>query len=147
MNRIASFEVDHDIMVPGLYLSREDRVGEHVIYTYDIRVVKPNTPPFMTTTQMHSIEHLFATYLRNKYEDVIYFGPMGCSTGFYVLFSQPHTLDEVRERVLLCCDFALNYEGKLPGESSKECGNYKDLNLLDAKYIAQRLKTILTITE
>ncbi|MBR5854190.1 MAG: S-ribosylhomocysteine lyase, partial [Paludibacteraceae bacterium] len=66
---------------------------------------------------------------------------------FYVLFSQPHTLDEVRKRVLLCCDFALNYEGKLPGESSKECGNYKDLNLLDAKYIAQRLKTILTITE
>jgi len=144
MKRIASFEVDHDAMVPGLYLSREDHVGEHIIYTYDIRVVKPNTPPFMTSTQMHSVEHLFATFLRNNYDDVIYFGPMGCSTGFYALFSKAHTLEEIRQRVIRCCDFIEQYEGKLPGESSKECGNYKDLNLADAKGIACRIKHILS---
>ena len=140
MNRIASFEVDHDAMVPGLYLSRTDLVGEHIVYTYDIRVIKPNTPPFMTTTQMHSIEHLFATFFRNSYDDVIYFGPMGCSTGFYVLFS----IEEVRERVLQACDFVAQYEGRLPGQSSKECGNYKDLDLGEAKYIAQKITNILS---
>lgn len=143
MNRIASFEVDHDTMVPGLYLSRTDVVGEHVVYTYDIRVIKPNTPPFMTTTQMHSIEHLFATFFRNTYDDVIYFGPMGCSTGFYVLFSKEHSIEEIKGRVLQACNFVAQYEGKLPGQSSKECGNYKDLDLGEAKYIAQKLMEIL----
>lgn len=144
MNRIASFEVDHDAMVPGLYLSRTDLVGEHIVYTYDIRVIKPNTPPFMTTTQMHSIEHLFATFFRNSYDDVIYFGPMGCSTGFYVLFSKEHSMEEVRVRVLQACDFVAQYEGRLPGQSSKECGNYKDLDLGEAKYIAQKITNILS---
>lgn len=143
MNRIASFEVDHDTMVPGLYLSRTDVVGDHVVYTYDIRVIKPNTPPFMTTTQMHSIEHLFATFFRNTYDDVIYFGPMGCSTGFYVLFSKEHSIEEIKGRVLQACNFVAQYEGKLPGQSSEECGNYKDLDLGEAKYIAQKLTEIL----
>lgn len=121
MKKIASFTVNHDKMIPGVYISRID----DDIVTYDLRFIKPNTPPFLEPYAMHTIEHLFATYARNsEYSDnVIYFGPMGCMTGFYFLtrgLSHETSLNLIKEIVLKCRD----YEGDIPGNSKVECGNY-----------------------
>lgn len=123
MKKIASFTVNHDTLVPGAYISRID--GD--ITTYDLRFIKPNTPPFLPNPVMHTIEHLFATYARNsKYADrVIYFGPMGCRTGFYFLvrnMSEQEALDLIKETIKKCSE----HTGEIPGNTATECGNYKE---------------------
>ena len=123
MKKIASFTINHDTLMPGVYVSRID--GD--ITTYDRRFVRPNTPPFLPNPVMHTIEHLFATYARNsEYADnVIYFGPMGCRTGFYFLvrdLSQEQALQLIKETVKKCAE----HTGDIPGNSAEECGNYKE---------------------
>lgn len=129
MKKIASFTVDHNVLVPGLYVSRVD--GD--ITTYDMRFIKPNTPPFLPNPVMHTIEHLFATYARNSElsDHVIYFGPMGCRTGFYFLvrdLSQQQAIDFVRNTIQLCSE----HSGEIPGAAAIECGNYKEHDLKGA---------------
>ena len=130
MKKIASFTVNHDTLMPGVYVSRID--GD--ITTYDMRFIKPNTPPFLPNSVMHTIEHLFATYARNsRYADnVIYFGPMGCRTGFYFLvrdMSEQEALDLIKETVKKCAE----HTGDIPGNTAAECGNYKEHDLEGAK--------------
>lgn len=130
MKKIASFTVNHDTLMPGVYVSRID--GD--ITTYDMRFIKPNTPPFLPNPVMHTIEHLFATYARNsRYADnVIYFGPMGCRTGFYFLvrdMSEQEALDLIKETVKKCAE----HTGDIPGNTAAECGNYKEHDLEGAK--------------
>lgn len=130
MKKIASFTVNHDTLMPGVYVSRID--GD--ITTYDMRFIKPNTPPFLPNPVMHTIEHLFATYARNsRYADnVIYFGPMGCRTGFYFLvreMSEQGALDLIKETVKKCAE----HTGDIPGNTAAECGNYKEHDLEGAK--------------
>ncbi len=129
MEKIASFTVDHNTLEPGIYISRID--GD--ITTFDMRFIKPNTPPFLPNPVMHTIEHLFATYARNsKYADkVIYFGPMGCRTGFYFLVrnvDNATALDFMKEIIKRCID----HKGDIPGNSPKECGNYLEHNVQGA---------------
>lgn len=140
MKKIASFQVDHTTITPGMYLSRRD--GD--IDTYDIRMTKPNGAQYLENASIHTFEHLFATYARNsQFEDaIIYVGPMGCRTGFYLLvrdLSQADTLKLVRESM----DFIAAYEGKIPGRSSKECGNYIEHNLPGACTIAKHMQGVL----
>lgn len=130
MKKIASFTDNHDTLMPGVYVSRID--GD--ITTYDMRFIKPNTPPFLPNPVMHTIEHLFATYARNsRYaNNVIYFGPMGCRTGFYFLvrdMSEQGALDLIKETVKKCAE----HTGDIPGNTAAECGNYKEHDLEGAK--------------
>ncbi len=128
MERIASFAVDHDVLVPGLYLSRRD--GN--VTTFDLRFCKPNTPDLLSNAQLHSVEHLIATLLRNSaHKDaIIYFGPMGCQTGFYFLCDGDKLPDgEAVELLKKAFAVAAAYEGDMPGQSAKECGNYKNLDI------------------
>lgn len=143
MDTISSFKIDHTTLMPGIYYSRRDKIGNEEVTTYDIRVTRPNVETVMTTTETHTVEHLFATYLRNFYRDIIYFGPMGCRTGFYLLTSGCPTLEDISERIKKACMWTLDYEGKVPGQSAVECGNYKDLNLSDAKSIAKKILSII----
>ena len=135
MNRIASFSVDHDYIVPGIYISRID--GD--IVTYDLRTRKPNTGDLMNNAAMHSMEHMFATFLRNSElgPDVIYFGPMGCQTGFYLLVRNADN-DKVIRIVKETLESILAYDGPVFGASRKECGNYNNLSLNAAKTEARR---------
>ena len=130
MERIASFTVNHDVLVPGLYLSRRD--GD--VTTFDLRFKKPNTGDLLTNAQMHSVEHIIATLLRNSPEKdaVIYFGPMGCQTGFYFLFDS-RTLPDAAAITLLQQVFqqAAEYPGPMPGASAAQCGNYRNLSLAE----------------
>lgn len=134
MERIASFQVDHTVLEPGLYFSRSDG---HV-HTFDLRFKRPNTEDLLTNSQMHTAEHLIATMLRNSpdKESVIYFGPMGCQTGFYFLFDS-NTLSDAAAIELLKQIFrqAGEYDGPMPGNSPVECGNYRSLNLEEGKKI------------
>ena len=141
MEKITSFTIDHIRLQTGLYVSRVDYAGEAAITTFDIRVTRPNTEPVMDTAALHAIEHLGATYLRNEpaWKDrVIYFGPMGCRTGFYLLLSGKLSSAEVLPLVRETFRFIENYEGEIPGASAKDCGNYLDLNLSMAKYYARK---------
>lgn len=129
MKRIASFTVNHNTLNPGVYISRID--GD--ITTYDMRFVKPNTTPFLPTAVMHTIEHLFATYARNSEhaDNVIYFGPMGCRTGFYFLvrnLSHQQALDLIKETIKKCSE----HDGEIPGTTAIECGNYKEHDKIGA---------------
>ena len=130
MERIASFTVDHNVLTPGLYLSRRD--GNTV--TFDLRFKKPNTGDLLTNAEMHSVEHIIATLLRNseKKDAVIYFGPMGCQTGFYFLFDS-RTLPDAAAITLLQQVFqqAAEYPGPMPGASAAQCGNYRNLSLAE----------------
>ena len=141
MEKIASFTIDHLKLVPGLYVSRVDQVGQETVTTFDIRMTNPNEEPVMNTAEVHTIEHLGATYLRNHpvYKDkTLYFGPMGCRTGFYLLLAGKY---ESRELVPLMKElfaFIRDYEGEIPGASPKDCGNYLDMNLPMARYLAGR---------
>ena len=141
MERIASFTVDHDVLVPGLYLSRQD--GD--VVTLDLRFKKPNTGDLLTNAQMHSVEHIIATLLRNSPEKdaVIYFGPMGCRTGFYLLLTGDYTSKDVVPLVLDCFRFIRDYRGEVPGASPKDCGNYLDMNLSMANYWGRKYAALL----
>ena len=136
MERIASFTVNHDVLVPGLYLSRRD--GD--VTTFDLRFKKPNTGDLLTNAQMHSVEHIIATFLRNSPEKdaVIYFGPMGCRTGFYLLLTGDHSSEEILPLMIEMFEFIRDYRGEVPGASPKDCGNYLDMNLGMANYLAKR---------
>ncbi len=136
MESIASFKVDHTKLEPGLYVSRRDGWGNVVVTTFDLRMKKPNAGDYLTTASSHAIEHLGATFLRNDERTklkTVYFGPMGCRTGFYALFFGNLEPLDVADIFKDMCKYILAYEGILPGESEKECGNYKDLSLGEAK--------------
>lgn len=146
MKKIASFTVNHLKLIPGLYVSRIDKVDDSFVTTFDIRITKPNTEPVMDNPGIHAIEHLGATFLRNheKWQDkVIYFGPMGCRTGFYMILSGKYSPLDVYELVKEMFSFIITYEGQIPGASLIECGNYLDLNLSMAKFYAKKYKTLV----
>ena len=136
MERIASFEVNHDILQRGLYTSRID--GD--ITTYDLRTRIPNGGDYMDNITMHSVEHLFATFVRNSAvkDNIIYFGPMGCRTGFYLILAGDYTSKDVVPLVKEMFAFVRDYEGEIPGAAARDCGNYLDLNLPMAKYLAKK---------
>ena len=140
MQKIASFCVDHNKIVPGMYISRID----DDIITYDIRLIKPNMPPFLTNPEMHTIEHIFATFVRSSEfkNHIIYFGPMGCRTGFYLLTKNlPHSqaIDLTRRAF----EFIANFSGEIPGYSAKECGNFKEHDLEGAKCASAKILKVL----
>jgi len=146
MDKIASFTIDHIKLQPGLYVSRQDRIGAETVTTFDLRITSPNEEPVMNTGEIHAIEHLGATYLRNNelWKDmVLYFGPMGCRTGFYLLLAGDLTSDAVLPLVTGCFKFIWEYEGEIPGASAKDCGNYTDMDLPLAKLWAKRYYELL----
>ena len=141
MDKIASFTIDHTKLQPGIYVSRKDTVGVEVITTFDLRMTSPNEEPVMNTAEMHTIEHLAATFLRNHpaYKDkTIYFGPMGCRTGFYLLLAGDLTSEEIVPLMIDMYEFIRDYHDEVPGASAKDCGNYLDMNLPMANYLANR---------
>lgn len=148
MEKIASFTVDHIRLLPGIYVSRKDVLRDAVITTFDIRMTKPNEEPVMNTAEVHTIEHLGATWLRNHpdYKDrTVYFGPMGCRTGFYLLLAGDYSSEEIVPLIKDLFSFIASFEGEIPGASPKDCGNYLDMNLPMAKYLAERyLDTVLS---
>ena len=144
METIASFTVDHLKLLPGVYVSRKDCTGTDIVTTFDIRMTRPNFEPVMNTAEIHAVEHLGATFLRNHDtmgEKVVYFGPMGCRTGFYLLLTGDYTSKDVVPLVLDCFRFIRDYRGEVPGASPKDCGNYLDMNLPMANYMAKRYLT------
>lgn len=141
MEKIPSFNIDHIILQPGLYLSRTDYVGDRALYTYDLRFTAPNDEPVMNTAEIHTIEHIAATFLRNHprfKEEVIYFGPMGCRTGFYLIMTDAVVGQDLLDLVKETFEFTADFEGDIPGASPKDCGNYLDQNLPMAKYQSKR---------
>lgn len=141
MEKITSFTIDHLKLLPGLYVSRKDKVGNEVITTFDIRMTRPNYEPVMNTAEVHTIEHLGATFLRNdkEYKDkVIYFGPMGCRTGFYMVLAGDYQSKDVLPLVTRMYEFMKDFNGDVPGACAKDCGNYLDMNLNMAKYVCQK---------
>lgn len=143
MEKIASFKIDHLTLEPGVYVSRKDSFGDGsaVITTFDLRMTAPNREPVMNTAEMHTIEHLGATFLRNHPvygPQVVYFGPMGCRTGFYMLLAGDYTSAQVAPLVLEMFEFIRDYEGEIPGAAPAECGNYLDQNPGMAKWLAAR---------
>lgn len=137
VEKIASFTVDHIKLLPGLYVSRKDKVGAETVTTFDLRLTKPNEEPVMNTAEVHTIEHLGATYLRNEptwKDKVLYFGPMGCRTGFYLLLAGDYSSRDVLPLVTECFRFIRDYRDAVPGASPKDCGNYLDMNLSMANY-------------
>lgn len=144
MNKIASFTVDHIRLVPGIYVSRKDKVKDAVITTFDIRMTSPNDEPVMNTAEVHTIEHLGATFLRNheEYKErVIYFGPMGCRIGFYLLLAGDYTSADIVPLMREMFSFIASFEGDVPGACAKDCGNYLDMNLPMAGYLAKKYLT------
>ena len=136
MKKIASFTINHEKLLPGLYVSRRDTRDGVAVTTFDLRFRAPNKEPVMDVPALHTIEHLGATFFRNGEgsEDVVYFGPMGCRTGFYLLLFGEVSAADALDRVLAMCDFILSYEGDIPGASAVECGNYSEQSLPMAKY-------------
>ncbi len=152
MEKITSFTIDHLRLEPGVYVSRRDRIGAEDITTFDLRVTKPNAEPVMDTAPVHAIEHLAATYLRNDptwRDRVLYFGPMGCRTGFYLLMAGKLTSRDIVGLVTQCFEFIRDFEGEIPGAAPKDCGNYLDMSLPMAKWWAKRYleKTLYDIDE
>lgn len=146
MEKITSFTIDHIKLQPGVYVSRKDRVGEEAVTTFDLRFTSPNEEPVMNTAEMHTIEHLAATYLRNEpvwQSKVLYFGPMGCRTGFYLLLAGDYASKDIIPLLLGCFSFVRDFEGEVPGASAKDCGNYLDMNLPMAKYWGRRFTALL----
>lgn len=146
MEKITSFTIDHIKLQPGLYVSRKDKVGAETVTTFDLRLTKPNDEPVMNTAEVHTIEHLAATYLRNEptwKDKVLYFGPMGCRTGFYLLLTGDYTSKDVVPLVLDCFRFIRDYWGEVPGASPKDCGNYLDMNLSMANYWCRKYAALL----
>jgi len=146
MEKITSFTIDHIRLQPGLYVSRKDSVGAESVTTFDLRVTSPNDEPVMNTAEIHAIEHLAATFLRNDptwKDKILYFGPMGCRTGFYLLLAGDYTSKDVLPLVTECFRFIRDFTGEIPGASAKDCGNYLDMNLPMAKYWAARYTKLL----
>lgn len=141
MEKITSFTIDHIRLQPGVYVSRKDKVGGSTITTFDLRMTSPNEEPVMNTAEVHTIEHLAATFLRNHKEfgeKTIYFGPMGCRTGFYLLLAGAYTSRDILPLVTQMYEFIRDFKGQVPGADPKDCGNYLDMNLGMANYLAKR---------
>lgn len=141
MEKIASFTIDHLKLLPGIYVSRKDHLGDQVITTFDIRMTAPNREPVMNTAELHAIEHLAATYLRNQpeyAEKIVYWGPMGCRTGNYLLMSGDYESKDIVPLITETFEFIRDFEGEIPGAAPKDCGNYLDMNLGMAKYLAAK---------
>ena len=146
MEKIASFTIDHLRLRSGLYVSRKDRIGAETVTTFDLRITAPNIEPVMNTAEVHAMEHLGATYLRNDpaWKDrVVYFGPMGCRTGFYLLLSGDLASEDVLPLVADTFRFIRDFSGEIPGASAKDCGNYLDMNLPMAQFYARRYVSVL----
>ena len=144
MEKITSFTIDHLKLVPGLYVSRKDCAGEQVITTFDIRMTNPNEEPVMNTAEVHTIEHLGATFLRNHRDyasKTLYFGPMGCCTGFYLLLVGDYESKDIVPLMKEMFAFIADFNGDVPGAAAKDCGNYLDMNLPMANYMAKRYLT------
>lgn len=146
MERIASFTIDHLNLYPGLYVSRRDKREGCVVTTFDMRMTAPNREPVIDMPALHTIEHLAATYLRNssRKDDIVYFGPMGCRTGCYLLMFGDLNPEDIEELVQEMCSFILDFEGEIPGAQPEQCGNYSEQNLNMAKYYIRRYKEELT---
>lgn len=141
MKKITSFTIDHIKLQPGVYVSRKDPVGDQIITTFDLRMTSPNEEPVMNTAEMHTIEHLAATFLRNHsvYGDkTIYFGPMGCRTGFYLLLAGDYASKNIVPLMIEMFEFIRDFKDEVPGASPKDCGNYLDMNLGMANYLAKK---------
>ena len=152
MKKITSFTIDHIRLVPGVYVSRKDPVGTETITTFDLRMTSPNDEPVMNTAEMHAMEHLAATFLRNHAEfgpKIIYFGPMGCRTGFYLLLAGDYDSKDIIPLMIELFEFIANFYDEVPGASAKDCGNYLDMNLPMARYLAKKYlnEVLLHITE
>lgn len=146
MDKIESFKVNHLTLEAGLYVSRRDNNQGCIVTTFDMRITAPNREPVMDMPAIHTIEHLGATYLRNssRKDEIIYFGPMGCRTGFYIVMFGKLQSEDIYSLVVDMCDFIINFEGEIPGAKPEECGNYSEQNLAMAKYYISRYKTALT---
>ncbi len=152
MEKISSFTVNHLTLLPGVYVSRKDTVGGDVITTFDLRMTRPNFEPVMNTAEVHTLEHLGATFLRNHadYKDkTVYFGPMGCRTGFYMVLAGDYTSKEIVPLVKEMFTFMKDFEGEVPGAAARDCGNYLDMNLPMAKLVAKKYydEVLSNITE
>jgi len=141
MEKIASFTINHLKLMPGIYVSRKDHIGKETITTFDIRLTAPNREPVLNTAELHTIEHLGATYLRNDKEfgsRIVYFGPMGCRTGCYLLLAGDLEPEDIVDLVKRTFEFIRDYQGEIPGAKPSECGNYLDQNLSMAHWVADR---------
>lgn len=145
MKTIASFKINHLDLMPGLYVSRKDAQSGTVVTTFDMRLTAPNREPVVDMPALHTIEHLCATFWRNSRvgENVVYFGPMGCRTGCYLLLFGDLESRDILETVLEMCDFVLGFEGDVPGATPAQCGNWSEQNLAMAKYYIGRYKKAL----
>lgn len=140
MDKISSFTVNHLALLPGVYVSRTDRVGDDTVTTFDIRMKRPNVEPVMNTAEIHAIEHLGATFLRNAPDwknSVVYFGPMGCRTGFYLIMKGRLNSSDLVPLLVMMFRYIADYEGEIPGASARDCGNHLDMNLPMARYEAR----------
>lgn len=142
MERIASFTVNHLNLFPGIYVSRMDTQGDCTVTTFDLRLTAPNREPVVDMPALHTLEHLGATYLRNcpQKDQIVYFGPMGCRTGCYLLMFGKRTSEEVYPLILDLCDFILNFEGEIPGAAPEQCGNFSEQNLAMAKFYIRKYR-------
>lgn len=152
MEKITSFTINHLLLQPGVYVSRKDPVGETTVTTFDLRLTRPNEEPVMNTAEIHTIEHLAATFLRNHKDygsKTVYFGPMGCRTGFYLLLTGDYESKDIVPLMIEMWEFIRDYEGEIPGASPRDCGNYLDMNLPMAKFLAKRYleQVLYTISE
>ena len=142
MNKIESFKIDHLNLFPGLYVSRKDSYGGVTVTSFDLRITAPNREPVIDMPALHTIEHLGATFLRNSKEKdkIVYFGPMGCRTGCYLVMFGDLTSSDVFPLITNMCDFILSFEGDIPGAKPEECGNFSEQNLSMAKYYIAKYK-------
>ena len=152
MEKIASFTIDHIRLLPGVYVSRKDTAGQEVITTFDLRMTSPNDEPVMNTAEVHTIEHLGATFLRNHQDygnKTIYFGPMGCRTGFYLLLAGDYHSKDIVPLVTQMFEYIRDYRGEVPGASPRDCGNYLDSSLPMCKWWSNRYlnEVLYNITE
>lgn len=152
MEKIASFTIDHTRLLPGVYVSRKDNVSGNILTTFDLRMTRPNYEPVMNTAEIHTVEHLAATFLRNHkvYQDkIIYFGPMGCRTGFYLIMAGDYESKDIVDLLVELYTFMSEFNDEVPGASARDCGNYLDMNLPMARYISKKYlnEVLLNITE
>ncbi len=134
--KVASFTIDHDRLLKGIYVSRKDHIGKETVTTFDVRIKRPNIEPPVEMAAMHTLEHLIAVYLRESKwsEEIVYVGPMGCRTGMYIIFKGDLKPADVLEPIRKAFEYVVDFQGKVPATTSKECGNYLDHNLTFAKY-------------
>lgn len=148
MERIASFTINHLSLLPGLYVSRRDKRDGCTVTTFDLRITAPNREPVIDMPALHTIEHLGATYLRNslRKEEIVYFGPMGCRTGCYLVMFGDLNSEDIYDLVLELCDFIIAFQGEIPGAAPEQCGNYSEQNLNMAQYYIRKYRDAL-VTE